>query len=161
MIHHNLGMAYGLRNKKRLKEWIESKNKQTTYWSRCGPDHVIEQVNHVIILLRSSPVFRWFGRLHEYWSASNLRKYLDSYTLAERGGMPRTDRAVTTCRHPLNRGLGQCITRPLHPSTMLICKEPTRTPPGPWPYGSTGKKPELTQKSMINHHLHTKLFLGN
>ena len=35
--------------------------------------------------------------------------YLDSYTLAERGGMPRTDRAVTTCRHPLNRGLGQCI----------------------------------------------------
>ena len=72
-------------------------------------DHVIEQVNHVIILLRSSPVFRWFGRLREYWSASNLRNYLDSYTLAERGGMPRTDRAVTTCRHPHNRGLGQCI----------------------------------------------------
>ena len=48
-------------------------------------DHVIEQVNRVIILLRSSLVFRWFGSLREYWSPSNLRNYLDSYTLAECG----------------------------------------------------------------------------
>ena len=34
---------------------------------------------------------------------------LDSYTLVERGGLQGTDRAVTTCRLPLNRGKGQYI----------------------------------------------------
>ena len=36
------------------------------------------------------------------------RNNLDSYTLAEHGGMPRTDRAITTYRHPHYRGLGPC-----------------------------------------------------
>jgi hypothetical protein len=41
----------------------------------------------------------------EYWSASNLMwQYTYSYTMAERGGLWRTDRTVTTCHLPLNRG---------------------------------------------------------
>ena len=39
---------------------------------------------------------------------------LDSYTLVERGGLQGMDRAVTTCRLPLNRGKGQCIHLSLH-----------------------------------------------
>ena len=37
----------------------------------------------------------------EHWSASKIhRTSLDSYLLTERGGLQRTDRAVTTCRLP-------------------------------------------------------------
>ena len=42
---------------------------------------------------------------------------LDSYTRPERGGLQGTDRAVTTCRLPLNRRVGNvftCLSIPKH-----------------------------------------------
>ena len=56
-------MAYGLRNNKRLKERIESKNNKQPIGAGVvlDTDHVIEQLNHVILLLRYSPVFRCLG----------------------------------------------------------------------------------------------------
>ena len=56
--------------------------------------------------------------------------YLDSYTLAERGGMPRMDRAVTTCRHPLNLGLGQCIYRAFTPKHHAYMQRTYSDSPG-------------------------------
>jgi len=66
--------------------------------------------------------------------------FKNSYTLCGRGGLQGMDRAVTTCRLPLNRGIGMHPPGPLYPSTMLTYNGPTQVPPGPRPYGSTGKR---------------------
>jgi hypothetical protein len=80
------------------------------------------------------------GRPLEYWSASNLSDNLDSYTPIERGGIQRTDRAVTTCDLPLipQKGTMQSPVPP-YPSTMLAYAATTQISRGPRPYGSTGK----------------------
>jgi hypothetical protein len=57
----------------------------------------------------------------EYWSASNLMwQFMHSYTLAEHGGLQGMDRAVTTCRLPLDCGLGMQT-----PATIYLGTTPT------------------------------------
>ena len=46
----------------------------------------------------------------EYWSASNPCDNLDSYNLSECGGLQGMDRAITTCRLPLNQRVGNAFT---------------------------------------------------
>ena len=63
--------------------------------------------------------------------------FMNSYTIYGRGGMPRTDRAVTTCHHPLNHGISSYLKIPMYPGTMPAYKVPTHVPPGLQPYGLT------------------------
>ena len=89
----------------------------------------------------------------EYWSASNLCDNLDSYTPVERGGLQGTDRVVTTCRLPLNRGKGQCIDLSLHTQApRLRIQKLLKSPRVPDPMDRQVKNLS-TPKGTMNHHL--------
>jgi hypothetical protein len=104
----------------------------------------------------------------KYWSASNLMwQFMYSYTMAERGGLWRTDRAVTTGRLPLNRGTWNAFTRPYISRHLARIHSNHPNPPGPWPYGSTGKglgctrkhdepPPQHKSKSIHEHNINDK-----
>ena len=84
---------------------------------------------------------------------------LDSYTPVERGGLQGTDRVVTTCRLPLNRGKGQCIHLSLHTQAprLRIQKLP-KSPRVPDPTNRQVK--DLgTPDGMMNRHLNFSLIL--
>jgi hypothetical protein len=49
------------------------------------------------------------------------------------------DRAITTYRLPLNRGIPSYPKVPVHPSTTPVYKETTYIPPGLQLYGLTSK----------------------
>jgi hypothetical protein len=66
------------------------------------------------------------------------RDFTNSYTTPERGGIQRTDRAITTYHLPHYRGMPSYSQVLVHPSTMLAYKETTHVPYGPQPYGLTG-----------------------
>ena len=72
---------------------------------------------------------------------------LDSYTLQIRGGLQGTNRAVTTCRLPLNRGAPSYPKVFVHLGTMPVYKETTHIPLGLRPYGSTSIGHEQTQRN--------------
>jgi hypothetical protein len=65
------------------------------------------------------------------------RDFTNSYTNPERWGLQGMDRAVITCRLPLNRGVSSYPKVPVYPSTTPVYKETTHVPLGLWPYGST------------------------
>ena len=46
------------------------------------------------------------------------RDFTNSYTIPERGGMLRTDRAVTTCHHPHFQRALSYLKAPVYPSLM-------------------------------------------
>ena len=60
------------------------------------------------------------------------------------------DKAVTTCRLPLNRGISSYLKVPVHPTTTHVYKETTYIPPGTptlridkQEYGQTQRNDEL------------------
>ena len=90
------------------------------------------------------------GEISGNWSASawDTLKLLHNIRM---WGLQGTDRAVTTYRLPLNRGIPSYPKVLVYPSTMPMYKETTHIPLGLRPYGSTSKnmgKPE----GMTNHH---------
>jgi hypothetical protein len=67
----------------------------------------------------------------EYWSASNLMwQFMYSYTMAERGEIQGTDRAVTTCRLPLNHGTWNAFTCHYMPGQLARVYNDHLSPPG-------------------------------
>jgi hypothetical protein len=81
------------------------------------------------------------------------RDFTNSYTNTKHGGLQGMDRAVTTCRLPLNRGALSYSKVPMYPSTMPVYKETTHIPLGLQPYGLTSKnmgKPEGTTNRHLN-----------
>jgi hypothetical protein len=81
------------------------------------------------------------------------RDFMNSYTILEFGGLQGTDRAITTCRLPLNRGALSYPKVPVHPSTTPVYKETTHILPGLQPYRLTSKnmgKPKETTNRHLN-----------
>ena len=82
---------------------------------------------------------------------------LDSYTLVERGRLQGTNRAVTTCRLPLNRGKGQCIHLSLHTQAPRLRMQ--KLPKSTWiPNPTDWQVKDLgTPESTMNRHLNLAL----
>jgi hypothetical protein len=70
------------------------------------------------------------GEISGHWFASKPGRLQDSYTISRHGGLQGMDRAVTTCRIPLNCGIPSYPKVPMHSSTMLVYKETTHIPLG-------------------------------
>ena len=79
-------------------------------------------------------------------------QFKNSYTLRGRGGLQGTDRAVTTCRLPLNRGIGMHPPGPLYPSTMLTYNGPTQVPRVPDPTDRQVRDLGIPE-GMMKHHI--------
>jgi hypothetical protein len=58
------------------------------------------------------------------------RDFTNSYTIPKRGGLQGTDRAITTCRLPLNRGAPSYPKVLVYLSTMPVYKKTTHIPLG-------------------------------
>ena len=84
---------------------------------------------------------------------------LDSYTPIERGELQGTDRAVTTCRLPLNREKGQCIHLSLHTQAQRLRIQ--KLPKSPWVPDPTDRQVKNlgTPNGTMNHHLNFALIL--
>ena len=82
---------------------------------------------------------------------------LDSYTPVERGELQGMDKAITTCRLPLNRGKGQCIHLSLH--TQAPCLRIQKLPKIPWvPDPTDWQVKNLgTPNGTMNRHLNFAL----
>jgi hypothetical protein len=83
----------------------------------------------------------------KYWSAINLMwQFTHSYTLVERGGIQGTDRAISTCRLPLDRRKGMQSHTPIYLGTSPVYIVTTQVPRGPRPYGSICKELGCTRR---------------
>ena len=84
---------------------------------------------------------------------------LDSYTLVERGGLQRMDRATTTCYLPLNWREGQCIHLPLH--TQVPCLHIQKLPKSPRVRDPMDQQVKNlgTPDGTMNRHLNLALIL--
>jgi hypothetical protein len=78
--------------------------------------------------------------------ATSCGIFTNSYTPVERGGIQGTDKAVTTCRLPLDRGKGMQSPATIYLGTSLAYRVTTHIPCCPRPYGSTGKGLGPTQR---------------
>ena len=84
---------------------------------------------------------------------------LDSYTPVERGELQGMDKAITTCRLPLNRGKGQCIHLSLHTKAPRLRIEKLSI--SPWVPDPTDRQVKNlgTPDGTVNRHLNLALFL--
>jgi hypothetical protein len=98
------------------------------------------------------------GEISEHWFAQARETLRTPTRIPERGGLQGMDRAVTTCRLPLNRGAPSYPKIPVYLSTMLMYKETSNIPTGLRPYGSTSIGHGQTQ-GMTNRHLNLVLIL--
>jgi hypothetical protein len=73
----------------------------------------------------------------EYWFASILMWQFRLLPPDECGGLQGMDRAITTCRLPLNQRKGNVFACSLVPELTPVYKETTHIPLGLQPYGST------------------------
>jgi hypothetical protein len=79
----------------------------------------------------------WSGR-SGHWSTSRPGRHLRTpIRIPERGELQGTNRAITTCRLPLNHGTSSHSKVSIYPSTIPMYKETICIPPKPRPYGST------------------------
>ena len=99
------------------------------------------------------------GRLPSIDLLATLCDNLDSYIPVEHGGLQEMDRAVTTCRLPLNRGKGQCIHLSLHTQApRLHIQKLPKSPRVPDPMDRQVKNLG-TPNGMMNRHLNFALIL--
>jgi hypothetical protein len=102
--------------------------------------------------------FKINGEIFKHWSASKRERLYDSYTIPKREGLQGTDRAVTTCRLPLNRGIPSYpqipCTRAPCPCTKKLPIPPRVPDPTDWQIKDIDKPEETT-----NRHLNLTLLL--
>jgi hypothetical protein len=114
---------------------------------------------HVIWLELGLSV-RWTGRSPGTGLPTSQGDFTNSYTIPGHGRLQGTDRAVTTCCLPLNRGIPSYLQVLVYPSTTPVHKETTYTPsvPDPMdrqvkdigkPKGTTNRRPDLTLLLLI------------
>ena len=70
----------------------------------------------------------------------SYRDFMNSYTIPKHGGLQGTERAVTTCRLPLNRGAPSYLKVPVHSSTTPVYKETTHIP---WDFDPTDRQAKI------------------
>jgi hypothetical protein len=115
---------------------------------------VDDHTSHMLVRAK----FKIDREISKHWSTSKRKRLWDSYTIPEHGGLQGMNRAITSCRLPLNHGIPSYPQVLVYPSTMPVYKETTYTP----------RVPDLTDQQVMdigkpegtmNHHLNLTLLL--